>query len=127
MNYTGKLNLLKFRNACIVTVKGKTMSKKGVFIPIDENCLYMTAGDDGKAKGAYVDFIAWENSDKTKFGDTHAIKQSYPKEARLVMSDEELKSIPFMGNFRPFEQKSAGSGGVKSVGEVIEEMDDLPF
>ena len=32
-NYSGKLNLLKFLNACIVTVKGNTSTKRGVFIP----------------------------------------------------------------------------------------------
>lgn len=31
MNYSIKLNLLKFKNACVVTVKGATATKRGVF------------------------------------------------------------------------------------------------
>ena len=54
MNYTGKLNLLKFKNACLISVKGRTETKKGIFIPIDDNHVFVSADDANRAKGAYV-------------------------------------------------------------------------
>lgn len=68
MNYSGKLNLLKFRNSCIVTVKGNSSTKRGIFIPIDDNNLFISADENLKAKGAYVDFNAWENQQPGKYG-----------------------------------------------------------
>ena len=37
-----------------------------------------------------------------------------------------MKKIPYFGNLKPYEPKNAASE-VKTVGEVIEEMSDLPF
>lgn len=50
MNYSIKLNLLKFKNACVVTVKGATATKRGVFIPIEDNNIFISADDNLKAK-----------------------------------------------------------------------------
>ena len=82
MNYSGKLNLLRFKNACIVSVQGKTEKKKGVFIPIDDNQLFVSADDRGQAKGAYVDFMAWDNRQVSMYGDTHAMRLQYPRDVR---------------------------------------------
>lgn len=126
MNFTGKINLLRFKSACVIDVQGKTMKKRGVFIPIDDNCLFVSADDKGNAKGVYVDFMAWENRQLSQFGDTHSIKQNYPKEVRQLMCEEDMKTIPYFGNLKPYEPKNAVSE-VKTVGAVIEEMSDLPF
>ncbi len=32
MNYNGKMNLLRFKNAFVISVKGRNETKKGVFI-----------------------------------------------------------------------------------------------
>lgn len=53
-NYSGKLNLLKFLNACIVTVKGNTSTKRGVFIPLDDNNVFVSADENMKPRGAYT-------------------------------------------------------------------------
>ena len=50
MNYSIKLNLLKFKNSCVVTVKGATSTKRGVFIPIEDNNIFISADDNLKAK-----------------------------------------------------------------------------
>jgi hypothetical protein len=106
MNFTGKINLLRFKSACVIDVQGKTMKKRGVFIPIDDNCLFVSADDKGNAKGVYVDFMAWENRQMSQFGDTHSIKQNYPKEVRQLMCEEDMKTIPYFGNLKPYEPKN---------------------
>lgn len=126
MNYSQKINLLKFKNACIVTVKGKNSNKRGVFIPIEDNHLFVTADEDLKAKGVYMDAIVWENREPGKFGDTHAIRQSLPKEVRDKMNEEELKAIPFIGNMKPYEQSNAATSVAAPIAEA-EPDDDLPF
>ncbi len=126
MNYTGKMNLLRFKSACIVNMQGKTMKKKGVFIPIDDNCLFVSTDDAGNAKGVYVDFMAWENKQPSQYGDTHSIKQNYPKEVRTLLNEGELKSIPYFGNLRPYKSENKAAEA-RTVGEVINEIGDLPF
>lgn len=126
-NYSGKLNLLRLRNACIVTVKGRTADKRGVFIPIDDNNLFITAGEDLKAKGAYIDFIAWENQQPSKYGDTHSLRQSLAKEVRERMTDDELKAVPYIGNMKPYTVENAAQSVEAPQATVDEGMDDLPF
>lgn len=126
MNYTGKLNLLKLKNSCIVEVKGKTATKRGVFIPITDNNLYVSADENLKAKGVYMDFNAWENKEIGKYGDTHAIRQALPKEVRDKMTEEELRAVPYVGNMKPFER--ANSVDVVAASEVMaEDIEELPF
>ena len=126
MNFSQKINLLKFKNACIVTVKGKTSSKRGVFIPIEDNHLFVTADDEMKAKGAFADAIVWENRETGKYGDTHCIRLSVPKEVREKMNEEELKAIPFIGNMKPYEQSNAATSVAAPIAEA-EPEDNLPF
>lgn len=106
-SYSGKMNLLKFRNACIVSVKGKASTKRGVFIPIDDNNLFISADENLKPKGAYIDFTAWENQQPGKYGDTHSIRQSLAKEVRDRMTEEELKAVPYFGNMKPYTVENA--------------------
>ncbi len=117
---------MRFKSACIVNMQGKTMKKKGVFIPIDDNCLFVSTDDAGNAKGVYVDFMAWENKQPSQYGDTHSIKQNYPKEVRTLLNEGELKSIPYFGNLRPYKSENKAAEA-RTVGEVINEIGDLPF
>lgn len=126
-NYTGRLNLLKFKNACIITVQGKSAPKKGVFIPIEDNAIFVTAGDDQKARGAYIDFMAWENQQPGKYGDTHGIRQSLPKEVRGRMTEEQLKAVPYFGNMKPHEVQNASQTVEAPATQVEETTDELPF
>ena len=127
-SYLGKQNLLKFKNSCIISVKGKSETKKGVFIPIDDNYLFVSADmDTNKAKGVYIDFFAWANREPGKFGDTHMMVQSIPKEIREKMSEQELKTIPIFGNMKPYEQPNAASSVEAASPSIVEDDLDLPF
>ena len=126
-SYSGKMNLLKFKNACIVTVQGKTQAKRGVFIPIDDNNLFISADEDLKPKGAYLDFMAWENQQPGKYGDTHSLRQSLAKEVRERMSEEEQKAVPYFGNMKPYDAPNSAQTVKAPIAQVDENIDDLPF
>lgn len=125
--YNGKLNLLKLKNAFIATVQGRAQQKRCLCIPIEDNNLFITAGEDLKARGAYIDFIAWENQQPSKYGDTHSLRQSLAKEVRERMTDEELKAVPYIGNMKPYTVENAAQSVEAPQAMVDEGMDDLPF
>lgn len=127
--FSGKLNLLKFKGACVISVKGHAGVKKGVFIPIDDNHIFISADDTNKAKGAYIDFMAFENKQPGKYGDTHMIKQSIDKETRSKMSEEEKRAMPILGNMKPMELQNSAQTVETPVAPVVPENDDdsLPF
>lgn len=126
MNYSGKINLLKFKNACFISVAGKSAVKKGVFIPLEDNNIFVSADEELKAKGAYFDFTAWENQMPSKYGDSHSIRQSLPKEVRERMTEEQLKAVPYLGNMKPYELQNGASSVSAPVVET-QEQNDLPF
>ena len=127
-NFQGKLDFLKFKNSCVISVKGKTGEKKGVFVPIEDNGLFVTTDENNKAKGAYFNFAVFENKQVGKYGDTHMIKQSIDKDARSKMSDEEKRAMPIFGNMKPMEFNNATHAVEPPVAPVShEEEDSLPF
>lgn len=126
-SFSGKFNLLKFKNSCIVSVKGKSETKRGVFIPIDDNNLFISADENLKPKGAYIDFMAWENQQPGKYGDTHSIRQSLAKEVRERMTDDELKAVPYFGNMKPYTLENAAKTVEAPSAQVDEGLEDLPF
>lgn len=128
-NFQGKLDFLKFKNSCVISVKGKTGEKKGVFVPIEDNGLFVTTDENNKAKGAYFNFAVFENKQVGKYGDTHMIKQSIDKDARSKMSDEEKRAIPILGNMKPMELQNVAKPVEAPDAPVVQEEDDdsLPF
>jgi len=128
-NFQGKLDFLKFKNSCVISVKGKTGEKKGVFVPIEDNDIFVTTDENNKAKGAYFNFAVFENKQVGKYGDTHMIKQSIGKDARSKMSEEEKRAIPILGNMKPMEFQNATHAVEVPVTPVAQEEEDdsLPF
>jgi len=115
---TGKINLLN-----LFTQKKKMASKSGemecLIIPIALNKLFV--GD----KGVYLDIVAFEVKEPKEGQSSHLIKQSFSKEERSNMTEEQLKNIPILGNlnvnYKPSEPEPLSST------ETIGEDDDLPF
>ena len=128
-NFQGKLDFLKFKNSCVISVKGKTGEKKGVFVPIEDNGLFVTTDENNKAKGAYFNFAVFETKQPGKFGDTHMIKQSLDKDTRSKMSEEEKRAMPIFGNMKPMEFNNSSQTVESPVAPVAHEEDDdsLPF
>lgn len=127
-NFQGKLDFMKLKNACVISVKGKTGEKKGVFVPIEDNNLFISTDENNKAKGAYFSFSAFETKQIGKYGDTHMIKPSFDKNTRAKMSEEERRSIPILGNMKPMEFNNATHAVEPTTTPVAhEEEDSLPF
>lgn len=116
---SGKINLLQLF-AVRKMITGQMGPVECLVIPIAKNNLFI--GD----KGVYLDLIAFE-IDKPKEGskDTHLVKQSFSKEVREAMSEEQLKSLPILGNLQVWSEKTEQS--TTSSNEVQDEISDLPF
>ena len=118
---SGKLNLLQL-HAVRKMITGQLGPVECLVIPIEKNKLFV-----GK-KGIYLDLIAFEIDPAKRNAeskDTHLVKQSFSKEVREAMSEDELKSMPIIGNFQVW------SGQVESEPTspttLQNEEDDLPF
>jgi hypothetical protein len=114
---TGKLNLMNLK-AQRKTLNGKLGPTECIVIGIDANNLFV--GE----KGIYLDLIAFDRKEKGKNGETHLIKQSFSKEEREAMTEDQRNSLPILGDL------TIGTGGERaSVSDMAPsaETDDLPF
>ena len=86
---SGKINLLQLF-AVRKMINGQAGLTECLVIPIEKNKLFI--GD----KGVYMDLIAFEidpakRTNESK--DTHLVKQSFSKEIRDAMTEDELKEL----------------------------------
>ena len=115
---TAKLNLLELK-CSVKKMNGKSGELNCLVIPIDLNNLY--TGE----KGIYLDLVGFEiKNPKEGSRDTHLLKQSFSKEIREEMTDDELKAVPIIGNLsmNPFTERDPVSNPAPQA-----ESDDLPF
>jgi hypothetical protein len=119
---SGKLNLLNLHGA-VKMIPGKMGPVECVVIPLEKNKLFK--GE----KGIYLDLIAFEIAhDKRREGskDTHLVKQSFSKEVRESMTEEQIKSLPILGSLQAWDESFTESEPVSSS-TTLGEDDDLPF
>ena len=119
---SGKLNLLNLHGV-VKMIPGKMGPVECVVIPLEKNKLFK--GE----KGIYLDLIAFEIAhDKRREGskDTHLVKQSFSKEVRESMTEEQIKSLPILGSLQAWDESFTESETVSSS-EILGEDDDLPF
>lgn len=80
------------------------------------------------AKGTYVDLTVWENDAPDEYGNTHAVKQSFSKEARDAGEKE-----PYVGNGKWMGQKAPAKPAPKqapkpqSDPDLDPDADSVPF
>lgn len=129
MNYNIKLNLLKLEGAGVMKIKGRTATKQCVVIPVTENDIYLSLDESMNIKSAYLSAVAWENREESKFGDTHSVRLELSKQVRESMSKEEQAKIPYFGNMKPFERKTAQAIAENTNAPTASAAsdDDLPF
>lgn len=119
MNYNIKLDVTKLHGTFVASITGKSTTKKCICIPIEE----LAVGE----KGIYLDLTAWENKE-VKFGNTHSVKQSLKKEDFDKLTDEQKKSIPFVGNLSEAKVVEKKNEQVQEAPVVTTSPgDDLPF
>ncbi len=119
---SGKLNLLNLHGV-VKMIPGKMGPVECVVIPLEKNKLFK--GE----KGIYLDLIAFEIAhDKRREGskDTHLVKQSFSKEVRESMTEEQIKSLPILGSLQAWDESFTESEPVSSS-TTLGEDDDLPF
>lgn len=124
-NISIKLNLTQLRHV-EKEIKGKNGMIKVLIIPVEENKLY-----DGE-KNIYLDMIAFEMKNKDDDSrDTHILKQSFDKETRDAMSDDEKQSYPILGNAIDWGKYQRSEPEPRKSEDVPEDFnndgDDLPF
>ena len=122
-NFSIKTDLLKLKGSFLTNLKGKTATKRCLVIPIDDSNLFV--GE----KGVYLNLTAIEMREE-RYGDTHVLKQSLPKDVYQAMTDEERNAQPILGSLKPLEPAPAKQRQVTQTTDAataVEEPDDLPF
>ena len=129
MNYNIRINLLKLEGAGVMKIQGKSATKQCVVIPVVDNDIYLSLDEGMNIKSALLNAVAWENRQESKYGDTHSIKLELSKSMRDSMTKEEQSKIPFIGNMKPFAQKTTQeiANSVNTPIAVAGVGDDLPF
>lgn len=90
---TGKLNLAALLHVKM-EVDGQNGKVKGLFIPIANNSLF-----EGKEGAVYLDLVGFEYKEPKEYA-THMLKQSFTKETRDKMTDDERQKLPIIGNLK---------------------------
>ena len=95
-------------------IQGKTCTKTCIVIPIDNEDGTVQDAYEGKLDGqitwkplddVQLNLTAFEFREK-KYGQTHGIKASFSKKRLERMTEEELRSMPFIGNMKPWANVS---------------------
>lgn len=117
---TGKINLMNL-HAVKRFEKGAAGLVECLIIPIEKNKLFV--GE----KGVYLDIIAFDiTNKKPDQKDTHLVKQSFSKEEREKMTEEQLKAVPILGNLCVLSGERPESEPVSNM-QTLEPDSDLPF
>ena len=119
MNESIKINLQKLKNARLLTIQGKTAKKRCVCVPVDDNPEIFVG-----EKGIYLNLTAIEMKEPGQYGDTHIIKGNIPEETYRVMTEEERKAQPILGQMRPLARKEQPAPEVQAEAD---EADDMPI
>ena len=129
VNLTGSIDLLKLKNAGIITVPGKTATKRGVFIPIEDNDVFVTMDENLKAKSAYLGLNINQRREVSERGATHYAKPSVSNRfAELYPELAEERRKVYCGDFKPFVFEGGNAVNNVQAQEVVpQENDDLPF
>lgn len=137
-HFSVKLDLSKLNHVVRELPKKGGGTTKVIILDGPSNHLFFS--DKGSV---YLDLVAFENKE-IKFDNTHSIKQSLSKEIRDKMTEDQIKSMPFLGNMKPIggssnNQANQTTGapdtsfgempdfGAPAATSSNDPLDDLPF
>lgn len=129
INLQGSIDLLKLENACVISVPGKSTVKRGVFIPLEENDIYVSTTESLKPKSAYIGLNVMQRREVSQYDKTHYCKQSLSRDFRSAFPElaEKKKSV-YLGDFKPFVIESGNAAAKIEAPEYeVSPDDDLPF
>lgn len=114
-NYNIRIALTRLKGAKVMDIEGKTCTKRCVVIPIDNEDGTVQDAYEAKVEGlptwkplddVQLNLTAFEFRD-AKFGQSHGIKVSFSRKRMETMKEEELRSMPFIGNLKPWVMATA--------------------
>ena len=122
--YSGSIALSKLKHV-LMKKKGKKRDVKGIFIPIDQNCL--VKGEEG---AIYLNVSIITKSPQDQYGQNGFIAQNGNKKWSEASEKDKakFKELPILGNIKDFEDsKGASDTSGKVDDKEYDENDDLPF
>ena len=117
MNESIKINLQKLHNAALLIIPGRTAKKRCICIPVDDNPEIFVG-----EKGVYLNLTAIEMKEPGQYGDTHLIKGNIPDDVYRVMTEEERKAQPILGQMRPLARKAQPAPEVQAEADNVDDM-----
>lgn len=114
-----KIDLQKFRNAALLTIPGRNTKKRCICIPVEDNPEIFVG-----TKGTYLNLTAIEMKEPGQYGDTHIVKGNIPDDVYRVMTEEERKSQPILGQMRPLVRKEQAAPEVQAEADDEEDLPD---
>ena len=119
----GKFNLAAFKHVFMKKKNKEGKEITGIFIPLEANSLFHS-----EKGGVYFDMVAFQMKQAKDYA-THIIKQSFNKETREKMSDEEKQNQPIFGNLQVNDGQPQAENNNAGGSQVYdsEANDDLPF
>jgi hypothetical protein len=116
--------------AAFIHVKMEVKNKegkqtKGIFIPFEINHIV-----EGKQGGLYFNGVFFDYEGKDKDGKiycSHILKQSFSKEERAKMTEEEKKTLPIFGSIKVGDGSHQDTVNDAAVGKVMQVTDEMPF
>ena len=123
-NYNLRIDLTKIKGAKVMEIEGRTCTKLCVVIPIDNEEGTVQDSYEGKTKegmptwkplnDVQLNLTAFEFHEP-KYGQTHGIKAQFSKKKLERMKEEEMRSMPFIGNMKPWAAKKADDDDLPSA------------
>ena len=115
------VNLMKLSRVGVASIKGL----KCVVLPIEQNDIFISLNDNGKAKSAYLNITAWANlNGVNQFGNSHMVKQSFSEDFTKTHA-EYCQNANIRSNGKPV--KSVRRDDDVHAEPVAPEESDLPF
>lgn len=122
-----KINLAALPSHKIIKVNVGGEQVDAILLPIKKNSMFLS-----EKGNVFIDLVLFENKEPMKDKDgaiiqTHMIKQSFPKDVREKMSNEEKMNQPIIGSaciLGAFERQEKPA---EPDADIAPTEDDLPF
>lgn len=122
--FSGSIALSKLVHVTMTKTNKKGKKIKGLFIPIEENCLV-----EGKEGAVYLAISVVTKSPQDDFGQNGFIAQNGNKKWSECSEKEKekFKGLPILGNIKDFEDHQGSANDTSGNKGEVDEDDDLPF
>jgi hypothetical protein len=127
--FLGSIELTKFKSVILEKKQSDGRIIRGVFIPIDANCLEeppVSKEDPAPSGRVFCPIRLVVRDEQDKYGQNGFISKGVPNEVYKQLKDDKdkLKELqPILGNIKDFATNSSQS----DPAPVVKEDDDLPF